>query len=100
MEIKKTVYVEDEFNFIYKMADVELRADGWLNITLKLVCGIDYINPDASDVRGYVDNKNFIEEAQCEIFTCDIMNESINEAIKYNGYKKIKKLPKINVTNK
>jgi len=95
MEIKKTVYVQNEDRFIYKIADLEMRADGWLNIWLDLVCGIDYINADESNATGYVGKENFVEEIQHEIYSCDIMNESVTQALEFHGFKVIEGLPTI-----
>lgn len=93
MEINKKIYVQNADKFIYTVADIELRADGWANIWLDLVCGIDYINPDESNAQGYVGKENFVEET--EIITCDMMNESITQALEYHGYTVIKELPQI-----
>lgn len=95
MEIKKTVYVQNEDKYIYKIADLELRADGWLNIWLDLVCGIDYINADESNATGYVGKENFVEEIEHEFYSCDIMNESIIQALEFHGFKLIEELPTI-----
>lgn len=95
MEMNKTIYVENADKFIYKVADLELRADGWLNIWLDLVCGYDYINADESNATGYVGKENFVEEIEHELYACDIMNESITQALEIHGYKVIKELPHI-----
>ena len=80
---------------IYKIAERTMREDGWLDITLKLICGYDYIDVDGSDVEGFVGKDNFVEEAEFEYLSCDIMNESIKEVLEYNGFEIIEKLPKI-----
>lgn len=95
MEITKTIYVENADKFIYKVADLEMRADGWLNIWLDLVCGVDYINADESDVLGYVGKENFVEEIEHELISCDMMKESITQALEFHGYSVIEELPTI-----
>lgn len=95
MEIKKTVYVQNEDRFIYKIADLEMRADGWLNIWLDLVCGIDYINADENNATGYVGKENFVDEIQHEFYSCDIMNESVTQALEFHGFEVIEGLPTI-----
>lgn len=95
MNINKKVYVKNEENFIYTVANLEMRVDGWLNIELELVCGIDYISADESDARGYVGKENFVEEIENDTITCDMMNESITQALEYNGYTIIEELPTI-----
>lgn len=95
MEIKNKVYAQNEDGFIYKIANLEMRADGWLNLSLELVCGVDYINADESNATGYVSKENFVEEIQHEIYSCDIMNESITQALEFHGFKVIEELPTI-----
>ena len=95
MKINKNIYVKNAESFIYKVADIETRVDGWLNIGLELVCGIDYINADESDARGYVGKENFVEEIESDLITCDMMNESITQALEYHGYTVIEELPQI-----
>lgn len=95
MEINKKIYVQNTDNFIYTVTDVELRVDGWLNIGLDLVCGIDYINADESNALGYVGKENFVDEIQQDFISCDMMNESITQALEYNGYTVIEELPTI-----
>lgn len=93
MEIKKAVYVQNEDGFIYTVANMEMRADGWLNIWLDLVCGVDYINADESNAVGYVGKENFVEEIEHEFYACDIMNESVTQALEFHGFKVIEELP-------
>lgn len=95
MEINKKIYVQNADKFIYTVADIELRADGWANIWLDLVCGIDYINADESNALGYVSKENFVEEIEHEFISCDMMNESIKQALEYHGYTVIEELPQI-----
>lgn len=95
MEINKKIYVQNADKFIYKVADLELRADGWLNIWLDLICGLDYINADESNATGYVGKENFVEEIEHEFISCDMMNESITQALEYHDYTIIEELPQI-----
>lgn len=95
MQINKTIYVENEERLIYKVAALELRADGWLNVELEFVCGFDYINADESNAQGYVDKENFIDEVEHEFISCDLMNESLIQALEYHDYKVIEQLPQI-----
>lgn len=91
----KNTYVRQGSSMIYKIAELEMRSDNWLNITLELVCGWDYIDADGSDAQGFVGKEHFVEESQYEYLSCDIMNESIMQVLKDNGYKTIKNLPTI-----
>lgn len=92
--MKNTYVMHTEDKMIYKLRK-ELRADGYLDLTLELVCGWDYIDADGSDQQGYVGKDFFVEEAEYEYLTCDIMNESIMQVLSDNGLKVIEKLPKI-----
>lgn len=93
--MKKETYVRQGSKMIYKIAELELRSDNWVNITLELVCGWDYIDADGSDEHGFVGKENFVEEAEFEYLSCDIMNESVMQVLNENGYHKIKNLPTI-----
>lgn len=95
MKFNKTVYVKNAENFIYKVENLEMRADGWANIWLELVCGIDYINADESNAQGYVGKEHFVAEIQNELIAGDMMNESITQALEFHGYKVIEELPQI-----
>ena len=95
IEFDNDFYVENDERLIYQLKDIELQTNGLAYFYFSLVCGYDYINPDENNVQGYVDKSNFIEEVQGEIVSCDIMNESLIEAINNDGFKKIDKLPKI-----
>ena len=93
-KMKKTYVMHIEDKMIYKL-EKEMRVDGWLDLTLELVCGWDYINADENDEQGYVGKEYFVEEAEFEYLSCDIMNESIMQVLNENGLKVIEKLPKI-----
>ena len=95
VRLNKVLYVINKDKFIYEVGDIEFRSDGWVNIELNLVCGIDYINPDESNVQGYVDKSRFVESMQTEDLSCDILNESIKATLEYYEYKVVDKLPKI-----
>lgn len=89
-----TYVMHTEDKMIYKLQK-EMRADGWLDLTLELVCGWDYIDADESDAQGFVGKEYFVEEAEFEYLSCDIMNESIMQVLNENGLKVIEKLPTI-----
>lgn len=89
------IYVRHGHSMIYKVAELKMRTDNWIDITLELVCGWDYIDADGSNAQGFVGKENFVEEAEFEYLSCDIMNESIMQVLKENGYKKINNLPTI-----
>lgn len=90
--MKNTYVMHTEDKMIYTLKK-EMRADGWIDLTLELVCGWDYINADESDAQGFVGKDNFVEEAEFEYLSCDIMNESIIQVLAENGYRVIENIP-------
>ena len=95
MKFSKELYVENADRMIYKLQDIELKENGLAYLYLDLVCGYDYVDPDNSDLQGYVDNSRFVEEVQHEIVSCDILAESLLNALNNDGYHILKILPKI-----
>lgn len=91
MEIKKKIYVKNADKFIYTVAEIEVREDGLLNVWLDFVCGID---ADKSEL-GYIGKGNFGWLIENEFIICDIMNDSLTQALKMNGYEVIEELPQI-----
>ena len=95
IEFTKQVFVESDEKLIYKIKDIEVFGNGIAYIHLELVCGYDYIDPDTSDIQGYVDKSLFVEEVQDETVSCDILTESLLEALNDMGYRVKNELPKI-----
>ncbi len=95
MKFDKQLYVENGDHLIYELKDIELMGNGLAYLYLDLVCGYDYINPDESNERGYVDKSKFVEEVQHEIVSCDVMAESMVKALNNDGFHVLKELPKI-----
>lgn len=95
MKFSKQLFVENDDKMVYQLKDIELHQNGLAYLYLELVCGYDYIDPDKSNAQGYVDKSKFVDEAQHEIVSCDILAESLVKALENDGYKTIKTLPKI-----
>lgn len=95
MQNNKTFYVENDEKMVYKVTNLELRADGWLNISLEFVCGFDYIKADENNEQGYIGKENFVNVTEHDLIACDVMNESIVQALEYHNYKVVENLPKI-----
>ena len=95
MKFSKQLYVENDDRLVYQLKDIELMENGLAYLYLDLVCGYDYVDPDNSNEQGYVDKSKFVEEAQHEIVSCDVMAESLVEAFKNDGYHIIDALPKV-----
>lgn len=95
MKFSKQLYVENDDKMVYQLMDIELYGNGLAYLYLDLVCGYDYVAPDYSNQQGYVDKSKFVESVQHEVVSCDIMAESIVNALNNDGYHIIKTLPKI-----
>lgn len=63
---------------------------------LELVCGIDYVNPDYSDIQGWVDSSRFTDSVKDEDILV-LSDESLIGRLDEEGFVKIDKLPKIHV---
>lgn len=79
-------YVETEEKLVYEVNNYEVYGGRTFHINLILVAGFDYINPDESDVQGYVSAENFVEDVQDTFETWYIFAEGMEEALKANGY--------------
>ena len=91
---KKTIYAKNEEKLVYKVESIEIY-DGYdsLRLNLVLICGWDYINPDASDKQGWCPANKFIEDVQDTQEICYIMSESIKECLETNGYEILEECP-------
>lgn len=94
-DLSKQIYVENRDNLIYEVKSIDLHPNAMAYLHLDLVCGYDYVDPDNSDLQGYVDKSNFVEEVQHETISCDFINESLRIAVSLDGYNIRKELPKI-----
>ncbi|AIF72148.1 hypothetical protein LD11_gp272 [Bacillus phage Riley] len=89
--LRGELHVISENKFIYKVESyrqLESSEIGFL-YNLELVAGYDYINPDYSNVQGYVSKENFVENIHLEQITFYPMSETLAEALDDNGYKVI-----------
>ena len=91
------IYVVNNDSFIYEINEYTIcQYSNSITYELKLVGGYDYVDPDNNDNQRYVTADNFIEEVQYDTITqYFLIDNGIGEAIQDNGYKIIKKLPKI-----
>jgi len=89
--LRKSIYVINEDKMIYRVESFsEMDSNSYgLCYTLELVAGYDYVNPDVNDIQGFIEAKNFVEEAQAEWLTVYPMEESLGERLKEEGYKVI-----------
>ncbi|QVW28894.1 putative replicative DNA helicase [Bacillus phage SWEP1] len=87
--IHTTTHVINEDNLIYEITSFRQlqSSDICFVYNLELVAGYDYINPDYSDIQGYVSKENFVDDIHFEQFTFYAMSESLTEALNDHGYK-------------
>lgn len=92
----KTIYVKNDEELIYEVVSFETYDNtDTIYLNLELVAGIDYINPDESDIVNYVSADRFVEDIQNESVIQYLFKEGMIEALEENGYRIIEKLPKI-----
>lgn len=90
------VYVENENKLIYQVVSIDTFSNTCaMYLNLELLGGYDYVNPDYTEVQGYVSNENFIEDLQTKTEVMYFMQEGMVECLEENGYKILEKLPKI-----
>lgn len=82
--------VQDEDKLVYKVEmKVQQESEMYYHLNLELVCGWDYVNPDESDVQGYVGAENFVDYIQYHSYTFYPMLESGLERLEEEGFKKV-----------
>lgn len=80
-------YVINGENLVYEVNGFEAYSGSTaLYIDLELVAGLDYVNPDVSDVQDWVGADNYIEDVQFETVTQYFLKEGMEEALEANGY--------------
>lgn len=94
-ELSKQIFVKNSGDLVYTVKSIELHPSAIAYLHLDLVCGYDYVDPDNSDLQGYVGNDKFIEEVQHDMLSCDLLTESITTTLTDNGYRILNELPKI-----
>ena len=85
------IYVMIEKRSIYKVVNyrqVDSKEHG-LVYMLELVAGYDYINPDYSDVQGFVSKEGFEEAVQWYSFTVYPLDETLRGRLAEEGFKVI-----------
>lgn len=87
LEDKKFYVINDAENLVYKVGEFETYGNtDYILWELELVAGLDYVNPDESDVQDWVDADNFIEDVQYEYISQYFLAEGAKEALKFYGY--------------
>ncbi|PEA25905.1 hypothetical protein CN984_12575 [Bacillus cereus] len=87
-DLRTVVHVINEEKMIYKISRYRELQSSELGFTydLDLVAGYDYIDTDNSNVQGFVEAKNFIDEVQWDTLTVYPLSESLGERLKEQGY--------------
>ena len=86
-------YVINGENLVYKVNGFEAySASTALYIDLELVAGIDYVDPDVSDVQDWVGADNYIDDVQFETVAQYFLKEGMEEALEANGYTILKEI--------
>lgn len=88
-------YVLDQKEkMVYKVGEFETNYNSLgIHIHLELVAGWDYVNPDENDLQGWCKAERFVEDVQDEIIYCNILIESMEEALMENDYIKLENIP-------
>ncbi len=94
--------INDDEDLIYEVRidkrDIVDYGDekSYMVVKLDLVCGGDWVEVnDYGGTMGWVSAENFVDDVQFEQVVCYFYTESVLSALEENGFKEIKKLPKI-----
>lgn len=95
--IDSKIYVRNNDNLIYVVESVTSYNNGcdYMQVNLKLVAGIDYINPDENDMQDWCSANNFVEEVQEDSINQYFIKESMVEALENNDYTIVENVPTI-----
>ena len=94
--------INDDEDLIYEVRidkrDIVDYGDdkSYIVVKLDLVCGKDWVDVNSyGGTQGWIPNEYFVDETQFETVVCYFYIESVLSALEENGFKEIKKLPKI-----
>lgn len=94
--------INDDEDLIYEVRidkkDIVDYGDdkSYMIVKLDLVCGKDWVEVNSyGGTEGWIPIEYFVDEVQFEPVVCYFYTESIISALEENGFKEIKKLPKI-----
>lgn len=92
--------VKSDDSLIYKVEIDSPRAldskSPCLLYDLELMCGYDYIDPDWSDIQGWVSPNMFTDGVQSDNVIV-YWDESLKDRLEEEGYEIIERLPRIHV---
>lgn len=84
-------HVKNGDKLIYKLTSFrQLQSSeiGFL-VSMELIAGYDYINPDYNNVQGYVSKENFVENVHSYDITFYPLAETLKEALSDNDFEVI-----------
>ena len=68
----------------------------YMIVKLDLVCGKDWVDVNSyGGIMGWIPTEYFVDDVQFEQVVCYFYIESVISALEENGFKELKKLPKI-----
>ena len=80
-------YVINGENLVYKVGEFETYGNAdFITFELELVAGLDYVNPDESDIQDWVEAENFVEDVQYDYVNQLFLVEGAKEALEFHGY--------------
>lgn len=86
-------YVINDENLVYKVGEFETYGNtDFITFELELVAGLDYVNPDESDIQDWVEADNFVEDVQYDSVNQLFLVEGTKEALEYHGYTILKEI--------
>lgn len=84
---KQNVYAITEDKLVYKVSSMEVYDNqNYMSVELKLVAGWDYVDPDTSDLMGWVPADRFIDDLQYDSVVQYFLEEGLVECLEENGY--------------
>ena len=84
---KNVVYAISDEKLVYEVREYETYAErGYIQWSLDLVAGKDYVDPDHSNKRGWVPASNFVEDVHHEFINQYICRESLRESLEMWGF--------------
>ena len=86
-------YVINDENLVYKVGEFETYGNAdFITWELELVAGLDYVNPDESDIQDWVPAENFVDDVRYEYINQLFIVEGAKEALEYHDYKILDKI--------
>lgn len=93
LENHKFYVLSADEQLVYKVGEFETYSNSEaIHIHLELVAGLDYVDPDESDIQDWVPADRFVEDVQFEMVAQYFLKEGMEEALEENGYTILKEI--------